>query len=194
MSATRLVPSSGCSAGLVVGLHRPYFSHQLVLVYPAIAWIAALSMELIRDKTIRPAESLAIILLLGAGAVGEPMRNGYRNPGSPQVMPPGSPKRHPTRGSSPTTDHAYRAQRLGLPELAVWSAKRMIAGELPPKGLIAIVEIRLPEPSFLRRFHQSQEFLDFLTRSITTLRPCRSRKDRKPPVCDILRSTPVITE
>lgn len=104
MSATRLVPLIWLvSAGLVVSLHRPYFSHQLILIYPAIAWVAALSMELIRDKTIRTAISFACILLLAASALLEPMRNGRRNPASAQVMPLGSPKRRPTRGCLPTT-------------------------------------------------------------------------------------------
>jgi hypothetical protein len=198
MSATRLVPLIWLvSAGLVVGLHRPYFSHQLILVYPAIAWVAALSMELIRDKTIRPAISFACILLLGASAVAGAYAQRAPKPGISASYAAWLAEAPPN--SWVLADHAmdaYRAQRLVPPELAVWSAKRIIAGELPPQELIAVVERRRPERVLLRRFHQPQEFLDFLDSKYKYLNTSSvAPEEGKPPVRQyVLRSSPAVTE
>jgi hypothetical protein len=198
MSATRLVPLTWLvAAGLVVGLHRPYFSHQLILVYPAIAWIAALSMELIRDKTLRLAVSFASMVLLGAIAVAAAYAHRAPQPG---ISTSYAAWLAEARADAwVLADHAmdaYRAQRLVPPELAVWSAKRMIAGELPPQDLIAVVQKRRPERILLRRFDQPQEFLDFLNSEYLYLETQSVvPEEGKPPVRRyVSRSTPVVIE
>ena len=157
------------SACLVLGLHRPYFSHQLILIYPAIAWIAALYINVVNGK-VRVAAAIAGLLFLAAIAVTGAYEQrapkfGYRAgfaewlaqaPSDAWVL-------------SDVAMDAYRAGRLVPPELAVWSAKRIIAGYLPADALIDIVEDRRPERILLRRFHQPREFLDYLAAHYTSV-------------------------
>jgi hypothetical protein len=59
--------------------------------------------------------------------------------------------------------------------------------------LIAVVQKRRPERVLLRRFHQPQEFLNFLDSKYKTLSV--APEEGKPPVRQyVLRSTPAPTE
>ena len=179
------------SACLVVGLHRPYFSHQLILVYPAIAWIAALSIDVVNGKA-RVAAAIAGLLLLAVIAVKGAYEQrapkfGYRAgfaewlakaPSDAWVL-------------SDVAMDAYRAGRLVPPELAVWSAKRVIAGYLSADALIAVVEDRRPERILLRRFHQPKEFIDYLAThytSVTTMPWAKLKRGKDdPPIYQFIR-------
>jgi hypothetical protein len=141
-------------------------------------------MELVRDKTIRPAISFACILLLGASAVAGAYAQRAPKPGISASYAAWLAEAPPDAWV--LADHAmdaYRAQRLVPPELAVWSAKRIIAGELPPQELIAVVQRRRPERVLLRRFHQPQQFLDFLDSKYKYLNTLSVAPEQgKPPV------------
>jgi uncharacterized membrane protein len=195
LSLTRLIPLIWlASATLVVGLHRPYFSHQLILIYPPIAWIAALSIQLIREKASKSAIGLASIFVLGiiaaAGAYEQRALKAGTKSSYAAWLAEASPNSWVLADDAMD---AYRAGRLVPPELAVWSAKRIIAGYLPANSLIAVVENRRPERVLLRRFQQPQELLDYLGANyiaVSTLPVEESKpKDGEPPVRQyILRS------
>jgi hypothetical protein len=164
MRASRVIPLVWLtSAILVVGLHRPQFSHHLILIYPVIAWIASLSTQLVRKRARRVALSAAGICLLAATAVS----GAYKKRAPEGAMGPsfaawlGQTSPHSWVLADNVMD-AYRAGRLVPPELAVWSGKRVIAGYLPAKVLIGVVKSRRPERILLRRFHLPREFLDYL--------------------------------
>ena len=165
---TRLIPIVWLISGfLILSLHQPSFPHHLVLLYPSIAWISSLSINLARVETRRLAIAVICVLLLVSIGVSRAFNRRAENEASARSDAWSFPAE--LRKASPDSwvvadilMDAYRAGRLVPPELAVWSGKRVMGGYLPADFLIAAIQKRRPETILLRRFQQPQRFVEYL--------------------------------
>ena len=174
MKVSHVIPTIWLvSAGLVLALHRPLWDHHLLLLYVPIAWISALSIQLVSWPSRRSVICMgSIILLLTTGiwanynfrlSVGPlPVRSATSPEG--EWIFPALLRRAPAEGWTITDNllDAYFADRLVPPELVVWSLKRMMGKYLTPEDLISIIQKRKPDQILLRRFDHARIFLDYL--------------------------------
>lgn len=148
--------------GVLLLMHVPVWYHQVLLLLPALAWLGGIALarviHSVRGHT--PREGLvrtgaAALLVVGASGgwaltQAEPETDrGIKQTTSEALQ------RYAGLGGWVVTDSPLDAFRAGLlvpPELAVYSAKRIKVGQLPPSAVLGAIGSRRPRQVLFRRF------------------------------------------
>jgi PelA/Pel-15E family pectate lyase len=151
-------------AGLVLVLHRPFWGHQAVLLQVPVAWLCGLAITTFGTAPARRwiTAALATFVIAVSATTLYSLGTSVRGESGGSLDSP-LLSRDQGVGRWVVTDYlldAYRANSLVPPELAVFTEKRLVTGNLTNETVAESINRYLPDEVLLRRFRPTKSFIE----------------------------------